>query len=170
VAYFSPKFGLTECLSIFAGGLGRAGRRSSEVRQQIWVLPLVGVGLLYQQGYFSFNTSTPRDGSRQSYEDNDFQTLPLTRTAVTVEVAYPGRTVTAQVWRAASRPRVAFLLDSNLPANRPEDRVITHQLYGGDLEMRLKTGDPPRHRRYRALEALGLEPTVYHMNGGHSAL
>jgi len=104
-----------------------------------------------------------------------FQTLPLTRerradgSAVTVEVAYPGRPVTAQVWRAQVGRISLFLLDTNLPANHPEDRVITDQLYGGDLEMRLKQEILLGIGGYRALEALGLEPTVYHMNEGHSA-
>jgi starch phosphorylase len=173
VAYFSAEFELTECLSIFAGGLGVLAGDHLKSASNLGV-PLVGVGLLYQQGYFRQYLNAA-GWQQESYEDNDFQTLPLTRerhadgSAVTVEVAYPGRTVTAQVWRAQVGRVSLFLLDSNLPANRPEDRVITDQLYGGDLEMRLKQEILLGIGGYRALEALGLEPTVYHMNEGHSA-
>jgi starch phosphorylase len=173
VAYFSAEFGLTECLSIFAGGLGVLAGDHLKSASNLGV-PLVGVGLLYQQGYFSQYLNAA-GWQQESYEDNDFQTLPLTRerradgSAVTVEVALPGRSVTAQVWRAQAGRISLFLLDSNLPVNHPEDRVITHQLYGGDLEMRLKQEILLGVGGYRALEALGLEPTVYHMNEGHSA-
>ena len=173
VAYFSAEFGLTECLNIFAGGLGVLAGDHLKSASNLGV-PLVGVGLLYQQGYFRQYLNAA-GWQQESYEDNDFQTLPVTRerradgSAVTVEVAYPGRSVTAQVWRAQVGRISLFLLDSNLPANRPEDRVITDQLYGGDLEMRLKQEILLGIGGYRALEALGLEPTVYHMNEGHSA-
>jgi starch phosphorylase len=173
VAYFSAEFGLTECLSIFAGGLGVLAGDHLKSASNLGV-PLVGVGLLYQQGYFSQYLNAA-GWQQESYEDNDFQTLPLTRerhadgSAVTVEVAFPGRTVTAQVWKAQAGRVSLYLLDSNLPVNRPEDRVITDQLYGGDLEMRLKQEILLGIGGYRALEALGLEPTVYHMNEGHSA-
>ncbi len=173
VAYFSAEFGLTECLSIFAGGLGVLAGDHLKSASNLGV-PLVGVGLLYQQGYFSQYLNAA-GWQQESYEDNDFQTLPLTRerhadgSAVTVEVAFPGRSATAQVWRVQAGRVSLFLLDSNLPANSPEDRVITHQLYGGDLDMRLKQEILLGIGGYRALEALGLEPTVYHMNEGHSA-
>ena len=167
VAYFSAEFGLTECLNIFAGGLGVLAGDHLKSASNLGV-PLVGVGLLYQQGYFRQYLNAA-GWQQESYEDNDFQTLPLTRTAVTVEVAYPGRPVTAQVWRVQVGRVSLFLLDSNLPANHPEDRVITDQLYGGDLEMRLKQEILLGIGGYRALEALGLDPTVYHMNEGHSA-
>ncbi|MFQ6059490.1 MAG: glycosyltransferase family 1 protein, partial [Anaerolineae bacterium] len=181
VAYFSAEFGLTECLSIFAGGLGvLAGdhlKSSSDLG-----LPLVGVGLLYQQGYFR-QYLNEAGWQQEAYEDNDFHNLPLILerqadglalergegTPLTIEVPYPGRQVTAQVWRAQVGRVALYLLDTNIPANRPEDRDITDQLYGGDLEMRIQQEIMLGIGGYRALKALGVEPTVYHMNEGHSA-
>lgn len=88
---------------------------------------------------------------------------------MTIELTYDGRAITAQVWRVRVGRAPLFLLDTNLEANRPENRDITDQLYGGDLKMRLKREILLGIGGYRALEALGIEPTVYHMNEGHSA-
>lgn len=173
VAYFSAEFGLTECLSIFAGGLGVLAGDHLKSASDLGV-PLVAVGLLYQQGYFRQYLNAA-GWQQESYEDNDFQNLPLSleRLAdgrpVTIDVAYDGRTVTAQIWRVNVGRVPLYLLDTNLPANRPEDRDITDQLYGGDLEMRLKQEILLGIGGYRALEALGIAPTVCHMNEGHSA-
>ena len=173
VAYFSAEFGLTECLSIFAGGLGVLAGDHLKSASDLGV-PLLGIGLLYQQGYFRQYLNAA-GWQQESYEDNDFQNLPLTLenrtdgTPVTVEVQYDARTVSAQVWRVRVGRVSLFLLDTNLPVNRPEDRDITDTLYGGDLEMRLKQEILLGIGGYRALEALGLQPTVYHMNEGHSA-
>ena len=173
VAYFSAEFGLTECLSIFAGGLGMLAGDHLKSASDLG-LPLVGVGLLYQQGYFSQYLDAA-GWQQESYRDNDFDNLPLSRerqadgSPLAIEVAYPGRTVTAQVWRARVGRVSLYLLDTNLPANRPEDRDITDQLYGGDREMRLKQEILLGIGGFRALEALRIEPTVCHMNEGHSA-
>jgi starch phosphorylase len=173
VAYFSAEFGLTECLSIFAGGLGVLAGDHLKSASDLG-LPLTGVGLLYQQGYFGQYLNAA-GWQQESYEDNDFQNLPLTLerradgSTVTVEVRFAGHPVTAQVWRAHVGRLPLFLLDTNLPGNRPEDRDITDQLYGGDLEMRLKQEILLGIGGYRALEALGIEPTVYHINEGHAA-
>jgi starch phosphorylase len=173
VAYFSAEFGLTECLSIFAGGLGVLAGDHLKSASGLG-LPLVGVGLLYQQGYFRQYLNAA-GWQQESYEDNDFQNLPLSleRLAdgrpVTVSLTFDGRTIAAQIWRVRVGRVPLFLLDTNLPFNRPEDRDITDQLYGGDLETRLKQEILLGIGGYRALEALGIEPTVYHMNEGHSA-
>jgi len=173
VAYFSAEFGLTECLSIFAGGLGVLAGDHLKSASDLG-LPLVGVGLLYQQGYFR-QYLNEAGWQQEDYEDNDFYTLPLVleRRAngapLTVEVSYPGRQVIAQVWRAQVGRVSLYLLDTNIPANRPGDRDITDQLYGGDLEMRIQQEIMLGIGGYRALEALGLAPVVYHMNEGHSA-
>lgn len=174
VAYFSAEFGLTECMSIFAGGLGILAGDHLKSASNLGV-PMVGVGLLYQQGYFR-QYLNEAGWQQEAFEDNDFYNLPLvlTRRAdgspLTVEVEYPGRKVAAQVWRAEAGRVPLYLLDANIAANRAaEDRDITDQLYGGDLEMRLKQEILLGIGGYRALEALGLEPTVYHMNEGHSA-
>ena len=173
VAYFSAEFGLSECVSIFAGGLGVLAGDHLKSASDLGV-PLVAVGLLYQQGYFRQYLNAA-GWQQESYVDNDFQNLPLTLERrpdgrpVAVEVTYDGRTVTAQVWRVRVGRVPLFLLDTNLPQNRQEDRDITDQLYGGDLEMRLKQEILLGIGGYRALEALGIAPTVYHMNEGHSA-
>ena len=173
VAYFSAEFGLTECVSVFAGGLGVLAGDHLKSASDLGV-PLVGVGLLYQQGYFRQYLNAA-GWQQESYEDNDFHNLPLARerrtdgNPLTVEVDYNGRPVVAQIWRVRVGRVSLFLLDTNLPANGAEDRVITRQLYGGDKEMRLKQEILLGIGGYRALGALGLEPTVCHMNEGHSA-
>ncbi len=173
-AYFSAEFGLTECLSIFAGGLGVLAGDHLKSASDLGV-PLVGVGLLYQQGYFK-QYLNQAGWQQESYEDNDFPNLPVQilrrpdGEPLLIEVALPGRPLYAQLWQAHVGRVSLILLDSNIAANaRPEDRDITDQLYGGDSEMRIKQEILLGIGGYRALEALGLEPTVYHMNEGHSA-
>ena len=173
VAYFSAEFGLTECLSVFAGGLGVLAGDHLKGASDLGV-PLVAVGLLYQQGYFK-QYLNPAAWQQETYEDNDFRNLPLSlelqpdERPLTIQLTYDGRTVTVQIWRVQVGRVNLFLLDTNAAANRPEDRDITDQLYGGDLEMRLKQEILLGIGGHRALEALGLAPTVYHMNEGHSA-
>ncbi|MFQ5859318.1 MAG: alpha-glucan family phosphorylase, partial [Anaerolineae bacterium] len=128
-----------------------------------------------QQGYFR-QYLNEAGWQQEAYEDNDFHNLPLTLerrpdgTPLTVEVPYPDQQVIAQVWRVQVGRVPLYLLDTNIPANRrAEDRDITDQLYGGDLEMRIKQEIMLGIGGYRALEALSLKPTVYHMNEGHSA-
>ncbi|MBI3978235.1 MAG: alpha-glucan family phosphorylase, partial [Chloroflexi bacterium] len=172
-AYFSAEFGLTECFSIFAGGLGVLAGDHLKSASDLG-LPLVGVGLLYQQGYFrQYLNEAGRQ--QEAYEENDFHNLPVAPvrrpdgTPLTVEVAFPGRPLIAQVWRAQVGRIPLYLLDTNIPVNQPPDRDVTDQLYGGDLEMRVKQEILLGIGGYRALAALGLEPAVCHMNEGHSA-
>jgi len=173
VAYFSAEFGLTECLSIFAGGLGVLAGDHLKSASDLGV-PLIGVGLLYQQGYFR-QYLNEAGWQQEAYEENDFHNLPVTLerggdgSPLTVQVPHPGRQVIVQVWRAQVGRVSLYLLDTNIQANRPEDRDITDQLYGGDREMRLRQEMVLGVGGYRALEALNLEPAVYHMNEGHSA-
>jgi len=173
VGYFSAEFGLTESLSIFAGGLGVLAGDHLKSASDIGV-PLVGVGLLYQQGYFH-QYLNEAGWQQESYEENDFYTLPLRLehkedgTPLTIAVSLPGRTISAQIWRVQVGRVPLYLLDANLEANRPEDKRITYQLYGGDLEMRIKQEILLGIGGFRALEALGLQPTIFHMNEGHSA-
>ncbi len=173
IAYFSAEFGITESLSIFAGGLGVLAGDHLKSASDLGI-PLVGVGLLYQQGYFR-QYLNEAGWQQEAYEDNDFHTLPLipeetqAGLPVMIEVHYPGRTAKARVWRAQVGRVPLYLLDTNIPENRPDDRDITDQLYGGDVEMRIKQEILLGIGGYRALAALGLEPTVYHMNEGHSA-
>jgi starch phosphorylase len=168
VAYFSAEFGITECLSIFAGGLGVLAGDDLKAASDLG-LPLVGVGLLYQQGYFRQSLSAS-GWQKETYEDNDFYTLPIALVPgvkVRVDLAHGG--VQAQVWAAQVGRLKLYLLDTNIAENSGDDRKITYQLYGGDLEMRLKQEIVLGIGGYRALEAMGLKPTVYHMNEGHSA-
>jgi starch phosphorylase len=174
VAYFSAEFGITECLSIFAGGLGILAGDHLKSASDLGI-PLVGVGLLYQQGYFKqyINQS---GWQQEAYDNNDFENLPMTVAfgpdgkPVIVEVNLGGRTVYAQVWRVQVGRVPLYLLDTNIPRNsRSKDRDITDQLYGGDKEMRIRQEIVLGIGGYRALQALGLQPTVYHMNEGHSA-
>lgn len=173
VAYFSAEFGITECLSVFAGGLGVLAGDHLKSASDLGI-PLVGVGLLYQQGYFR-QYLNEAGWQQEQYENNDFYTLPLTleRDAagkpLTVDLPYPGRTVVAQIWRVQVGRVALYLLDTNVSPNAPEDRSITHQLYGGDNEMRLKQEIALGIGGYRALKKLQITPAVYHMNEGHSA-
>lgn len=172
VAYFSMEFGITECLRIFSGGLGVLAGDHLKSSSDLGV-PLVGVGLLYQQGYFH-QYLNEAGWQQESYLDNDFHNLPVTLMRdgdgepLAVALAFPGREVRAQVWRAQVGRVALYLLDTNLPANSPDDRHITDQLYGGDIDTRIKQEIVLGVGGFRALEALGIQPTVYHMNEGHS--
>jgi len=174
IAYFSAEFGLTECLSIFAGGLGILAGDHLKSASDLGV-PLVGVGLLYQQGYFRqyLNQS---GWQQEAYVDNDFHNLPITQVRsadgqlLRVQVDLAGSPVNAQVWKAQVGRIPLYLLDTNSEANsRREDRDITNQLYGGDREMRIRQEILLGIGGYRALQAMGIQPTVCHMNEGHSA-
>jgi len=173
VAYFSLEFGLTECLSIFAGGLGVLAGDHVKSASDLGV-PLVGVGLLYQQGYFRQYLSQA-GWQQEEYATNDFHNLPLRPLArpdgkpLTIEVQFPGRAVTARIWWAQAGRVPVYLLDTNVAANSPADREIAGELYGGDNEMRIKQEILLGIGGYRALEAAQVRPAVYHMNEGHSA-
>ena len=168
VAYFSLEFGITECLPIFAGGLGFLAGDHLKASSDLG-LPLVGVGLLYQEGYFRQYLNAA-GWQQEAHEENDFYNLPIELVPnVQISVDLPDGVVTARVWRAVVGRIQLYLLDTNIPANRPEHRSITAQLYGGDLDMRMKQEILLGIGGVRALKALGLHPTVYHMNEGHSA-
>jgi starch phosphorylase len=173
IAYFSAEFGLTESLGIYAGGLGILAGDHLKSASDLG-LPLVGVGLLYQQGYFR-QYLNPDGWQQELYPNNDFYNLPLTLerelsgAPIIIEVEYPGRVVKAQVWCAPVGRVPLYLLDTNINGNRPEDRDITDQLYGGDDDMRIRQEILLGIGGIRALEVLDLRPTVCHMNEGHSA-
>jgi len=174
IAYFSAEFGLTECLSIFAGGLGILAGDHLKSASDLGV-PLVGVGLLYQQGYFRQYLSQS-GWQQESSVDNDFDNLPISVAyrpdgrPVVIKVDLAGQHVFAQVWRVQVGRVPLYLLDTNIPSNaRSEDRDLTDQLYGGDREKRIRQEILLGIGGYRALQAMGLQPTVYHMNEGHSA-
>ena len=174
IAYFSAEFGLTECLSIFAGGLGILAGDHLKSASDLGV-PLVGVGLLYQQGYFRqyLNQS---GWQQEAYVNNDFHNLPVETVyssdgqPVIIDVDLAGHSVFAQVWRVHVGRVSLYLLDTNIDANsRSEDRDVTDQLYGGNRETRIRQEILLGIGGYRALQKLGLQSMVFHMNEGHSA-
>ncbi|HJX33704.1 MAG TPA: alpha-glucan family phosphorylase, partial [Desulfatiglandales bacterium] len=137
-------------------------------------VPLVGVGLLYQEGYFSQYLSS--DGwQMEKYPINDFSNMPVKLVKdndgkpLQISVLFKGETVNILIWRVDVGRVPLYLLDTNLPVNSPDCRRTTAQLYGGDREMRLRQEIVLGIGGFRALKALGIEPTVIHMNEGHSA-
>jgi len=172
IAYFCLEFGLTECLPIYSGGMGVLAGDYLKASSDLGV-PMVAVGLAYQQGYFrQYLNANGWQG--ELYPENDFYTMPLqlekrNGEPVTIDVGYPGRRVTAQIWRVQVGRIPLYLLDTNVPQNEADDRYITHQLYGGDGEMRIRQEIMLGIGGMRALRALGIVPRVCHMNEGHSA-
>ncbi len=174
VAYFSAEFGLTECLQIYSGGLGVLAGDHLKSASELCV-PLVGVGLLYRCGYFHQYLNS--DGFQQeTYPDLDFPNQPIHRVIdpstgqqYRVSVNLPGRDVTVGVWRCNVGRTPLYLLDTNFPENQRDDRDITKNLYGGDVETRIKQEIILGVGGARALEKMGIGPTVFHMNEGHSA-
>jgi starch phosphorylase len=173
IAYFSAEFGLHESLPIYAGGLGILAGDHLKSASDLGV-PIVGIGLLYQKGYFRQYLNV--DGWQQEvYVENDFYNMPLelmrdkAGEPLTVSVDYPGRAVLAQIWRAEIGRVSLYLLDTNIIANEPIDRMITTTVYGGDSEMRIRQELILGIGGFRALGALGIKPTICHMNEGHTA-
>ena len=174
IAYFSAEYGLTECMPVYSGGLGVLSGDHMKSASDTG-LPLVGVALLYQLGYFRQYLNA--DGWQQErYLENDFYSLPIRPSLDangdqhTVNVQMPSGPVAIRIWTMdVGRIRMLFL-DTNAPANsRPEDRGITSQLYGGDNDTRIRQEIVLGIGGMRALELLGYKPSVYHMNEGHSA-
>jgi starch phosphorylase len=173
VAYFSAEFGINEGLPMYAGGLGVLAGDHLKSASDLGV-PLVGVGLAYSKGYFRQYLN--QDGWQQErYVENDFYNMPMTLMrdgvgdVMAVDVELPGRVVTSQIWKVQVGRVPLYLLDTNLPQNTPEDRNITAQLYVGNAEIRLQQEIVLGIGGYRALVKMGLQPTITHMNEGHSA-
>ncbi|MBN1543070.1 alpha-glucan family phosphorylase [candidate division KSB1 bacterium] len=174
IAYFSMEYGLAASLPIYAGGLGVLAGDHLKSASDLG-LPLVGIGLLYQQGYFHQYLST--DGWQQEmYPEVNFHNLPVELVRVEdndeplmIALNFPGRTVYAQIWKTRVGRVPLYLLDSNVPQNQPEDQKITDQLYGGDSDKRIRQEILLGIGGIRALDALNIRPQVCHMNEGHSA-
>jgi starch phosphorylase len=173
MAYFSAEFGIHESLPIYSGGLGALAGDHMKSASDLG-LPIVGVGLLYQKGYFRQYLNI--DGWQQElYIENDFHSMPLELVRdsdgepLTVTIKYPDENVMAQVWSVSVGSVQLYLLDSNLPFNSSEGRMITANLYGGDREMRIRQEIMLGIGGLRALIAMGINPTVCHMNEGHAA-
>ncbi len=172
-AYFSAEFGLVDCLPIYSGGLGVLAGDHLKSASDLG-LPLVGVGLLYQQGYFAQYLNA--DGWQQErYLINDFYNMPLhlernpDGSELRIAVSYPGRTVYARVWRVQVGTVPLYMMDTNIEPNNAYDQNITDQLYGGDMDMRIHQEIMLGIGGVQMLKALGLKVTAYHMNEGHAA-
>ncbi len=173
VAYFCMEFALSEALPIYSGGLGNVAGDQLKAASDLGV-PIVGVGLLYQQGYF--RQVIAADGSQEElYPYNDPGLLPITpaRDAngewIRVELHLPGTTLWLRAWQVRVGRLHLYLLDSNDPANPPAFRGVTTQLYGGGVEQRLRQEIVLGIGGWRLLRALKLEPEVCHLNEGHAA-
>ncbi len=173
VAYFSLEFMLSEALPIYSGGLGNVAGDQLKACSDLGV-PVIGVGLLYQQGYF--RQEIDRDGAQQAlYPFNDPGQLPITpvRQAngewLRLKIALPGYAVWLRVWQVQVGRVKLYLLDSNDPANFPAHRGITSELYGGGSDLRLKQELLLGIGGWRMVAALGLHPEVCHLNEGHAA-
>jgi starch phosphorylase len=172
VAYFSAEFGLHESMPIYSGGLGVLSGDHVKSASDLGI-PLVGVGLYYDQGYFRQRLDA--DGWQQEdYINVDHHLLPIepaTHDGVPVTVEIETRTgrLVARVWRVAVGRSTLLLLDSNVDGNSPEDRQLTARLYGGDQRVRIRQELLLGVGGIRALHALGISPGVVHLNEGHSA-
>lgn len=173
VAYFCMEYGLDTSLKIYSGGLGiLAGDYLKETSDMN--VNLVAVGMLYRYGYFT-QRLTPQGNQVADYTAQDFLKIPAEPVIgedgvwKSVSMNLPGRTLYARIWKVAVGRTDLYLLDTDYEANSAEDRSVTHQLYGGNHENRLKQEILLGIGGVRALRALGLNPTMYHYNEGHAA-
>ena len=173
VGYFCMEYGLDTSLMIYSGGLGiLAGDYLKETSDMN--VNLVAVGLLYRYGYFT-QRLTPQGNQVAEYKPQDFLKIPAEPVLdengawKTVAVQMPGRQMKARIWKVAVGRTDLYLLDTDYEDNLPEDRQVTHQLYGGDWENRIKQEILLGIGGVRALRVLGLHPTIYHYNEGHAA-
>ncbi len=173
VAYFSMEFGLSEALPIYSGGLGNVAGDQLKAAADLGV-PIVAVGLLYQQGYF--RQIIDADGSQRAlYPYNDPGQMPVTAVRdkegewLRLSVGLPGQKLWLRAWQAQVGRLKLYLLDSNDPANAPAYRGITSELYGGGAELRLAQELVLGIGGWRLLRALGIQAEVCHMNEGHAA-
>ncbi|MBN1836095.1 MAG: alpha-glucan family phosphorylase, partial [Spirochaetales bacterium] len=173
IAYFSMEYGLDVSLPIYSGGLGVLAGDHLKSASDLG-LPLVGVGLLYRQGYFQ-QYLNPDGFQQEIYPENDWYTMPVRLRLdeqgqpLKVSVRLDGFGVTAQIWEVKVGKISLYLLDTNIEDNDPANRAITATLYGGDQDMRCRQEILLGIGGIRALETLGLHPAVTHMNEGHSA-
>jgi starch phosphorylase len=173
VAYFCAEFGLHESFPIYSGGLGILAGDHCKAASDLG-LPFVAVGLLYRQGYF--NQTIDGNGYQIAhYHPVDFRDLPVRPALnaageeVHVFIELPHRRVELKVWEARAGHIRLYLLDSDLPGNQENDRSITYQLYGGDIHTRMQQEIVLGIGGVRALRALGVKPTVWHINEDHTA-
>ena len=173
IAYFSFEYGLHESLPNYSGGLGILSGDHLKSASDLGI-PLVAIGLLYRKGYFRQYLNS--DCWQQEYEvENDFYNMALEELfdengdTLKIDVDLPGRRVYAKVWKANVGRIVLYYLDTNIVENSVQDRDITAELYGGNIETRIQQEILLGIGGVRALKKLGITPTAYHMNEGHSA-
>jgi starch phosphorylase len=173
LAYFSAEFGLHGSLPIYSGGLGvLSGDHCKEVSDL--GLPFVGVGFIYPQGYF--RQHIPPDGRQEAiYDTLNFDEVPIlpvfdhSGNRLMVQVSLRGTAIYVQVWQVRAGRINIYLMDANVPQNAPWDRELSARLYGGDQETRIRQEMVLGLGGVRVLRALGIEPSAWHMNEGHSA-
>ncbi len=173
IAYFSMEFGISNELKIFSGGLGMlAGDYLKEASD--CNVNMIGVGLLYRNGYFTQQIS-PEGWQVSHYPSQSFSKLPITAvrhedgTPKMISIALPGRIMYARIWRVEVGRIPLYLLDTDMKVNQEQDREVTHSLYGGNNENRLKQELLLGVGGIRMLNLLGEKPTLYHLNEGHAA-
>ena len=173
VAYFSMEFMLGEALPIYSGGLGNVAGDQLKAASDLGV-PVIGVGLLYQRGYF--RQLIDKENAQQAfYPYNDPGQLPITLVRypngewLRLKIALPGYSVWLRAWQVRVGGTRLYLLDSNDAANFPAHQGITSELYGGGIEQRLQQELILGIGGWRLLTALGIEPEVCHLNEGHAA-
>lgn len=173
IAYFSMEYGLHTSVKIYSGGLGvLAGDFLKQASDDN--IDMIGIGLLYRYGYFSQNLSLSGE-QLANYHPHNFTYMsaqPVRNEMgewVKISIAFPGRNIYAKVWKIDVGRIPLYLLDADVPENASIDKVVTHQLYGGDWENRFKQEFLLGIGGIRVMDALGLKPKIYHLNEGHAA-
>ncbi len=173
IAYFSTEYGLHESLPIYSGGLGILSGDHLKSASNLNV-PIIGVGLLYKNGYFC--QTVDKEGNQAAlYPENDFSLMPVeifendSREPVKIHVDLPGRRLYAQVWKVNVGRVTLYLLDTYVSENSSADMQITSRLYDADQRLRIEQEIMLGIGGVRLLENLGIEPSLYHLNEGHSA-
>ena len=173
IAYFSAEFGIHEALPIYSGGLGILSGDHCKEASDLG-LPFVGVGFLYPQGYF--RQLVTRDGVQEAFYDklhfSEAPALPALGpdgNEVMIQVDLPGRRIHAKIWKLQVGRIALYLMDTDVPPNAPNDRELSARLYGGDREMRISQEIVLGIGGVRALRALGITPSAWHINEGHAA-
>lgn len=172
IAYFSAEYGLDQTIPIYSGGLGILSGDHLKSASDLGI-PLVGIGLLYKNGYFT--QKIERGMQKSEYINIDLEDLPINPVKnekgedVIIHVKFPKRRLYLKVWEINVGRIKLYLMDSDIENNNPEDRDVTLRLYGGDQEMRIRQEIVLGMAGVRLLKELGLKPTIYHMNEGHSS-
>ncbi len=174
IAYFSAEYGLHESLGIYSGGLGILSGDHCKAASDLG-LPFVAVGLLYRHGYFSQKIDG-HGNQIAEYIDNEFEEMPIhrvykddkTKDPLIIDVDIAGRKVYVNIWKVRIGRIPLYLLDTDTTLNNENDRLITYQLYGGNMDMRISQEIVLGIGGVRALQAMNIKPTVWHMNEGHS--